>query len=217
VAAELKAKRRPPGRPRDDAHRIALLNETVRLLQTTPPSELSLVEIARSAGVDPALIRYYFGDKYRLFAEVIGMIAEEIERGGSAALASGGTPKERLARFVRASHEVHLRHPHYHQLILVQLTHGRSETVRRIRTEMSRELRTKLVALMREGEECGELRAVDPGHLGIAIIGMCEYFSSSWGPVSALLGETTEKAQTTSAEAYGRFVEDFVLRALSPG
>jgi AcrR family transcriptional regulator len=208
--------RRSPGRPREDAPRKALVIGAMRLVQTTSPSELSLREIARAVNVDPALIRYYFGDKYGLFAEVIALIAEEIVRTGSAALASNGTPTERLARFVRANFEGNTRHPHYHQLILDQITHGRPEPVRKIRSEISRVLRKELIDLMLEGEKSGELRTVDPGYLGIAVIGMCEFFSSSWGPVAALLGESTESALARSSKAYGKFIEDFVVAALSP-
>ncbi len=208
--------RRSPGRPRQDALRNALVIGTMQLLQTTPPSELSLREIARAANVDPALIRYYFGDKYGLFAEVIALIAAEIVRAGSAALASRGTAKERLTRFVRVNFEGNIRHPHYHQLILDQITHGRPEPVRKIRSEISRVLRKELIDLMRDGEKSGELRVVDPGYLGIAVIGMCEFFCSSWGPVAALLGDTTESALDKSSKAYGKFIEDFVVQALSP-
>jgi AcrR family transcriptional regulator len=208
--------KRPPGRPRDDVQRTALINETLRLLQTTPPSNLTRLDIARAAGVDPALIRYYFGDKYKLFAEVIAVIAAEIETGGSAALASAGTPKERIARLVRSSHEVHRRYPHYHQLILDQIIHGHPEAVQRIRAKMSGSLREGLLNLMREGETSGELRVVDPGHLAIAIIGMCEYYSSGWGPVAALLGESTEDARDKSAQLYGQFIEELIVRSLAP-
>ncbi len=208
--------KRPPGRPRDDVQRTALINETLRLLQTTPPSHLTRLDIARAAGVDPALIRYYFGDKYKLFAEVIALIAAEIERGGTEALTSEGTPKERIARLVRASHDVHRRYPHYHQLILDQIIRGRPETVQRIRAEMSASLRKGLLEVMQEGAARGDLRVVDPGHLGIAIIGMCEYFSSGWGPVSALLGESPEAGRDESAELYGQFMEELIVRSLAP-
>jgi AcrR family transcriptional regulator len=193
-----------------------LIEHTMRLLQTIPPADLTRLDIARAAGVDPALIRYYFGDKYKLFAEVITLIAAEIETLGSAALAGEGTPKERLARLVRANHDVHCRYPHYHQLILDQITHGRSEAVQRIRSEMSAKLREGLLDLMREGQRRGELRVVDPGHLAIAIIGMCEYFSSGWGPVAALLGESPEASRGKSAKTYGRFIEELVVRSLAP-
>ena len=214
--AAVIAPKRPPGRPRDDARRSALVHETVRVLQTTPPSNLSRLDIARAAGVDPALIRYYFGDKYRLFDEVIAVIGGEIAATGAAALAGPGTPRERLAALVRANHAVHVRHPHYHLLILEQILHGRPEAARRMRTEMSGELRNSLLELMREGERIGELQVVDPGFLAIAIIGMCEYFSSSWGPVGVLLGEVTQGGRLQTADAYVAFIEGLVVRALDP-
>lgn len=215
LAATAKtASKRPPGRPKDDARRLAIINETLRLLQSTPPSDLSRLDIARAAGVDPALIRYYFGDKNKLLGEVVEVIAREIVAGGHAALTGAGTPRERVRRFVRSSHAVHMRHPHYHQLILHQITHGRKAAIRKMRTEMSRTLVEDLLGVLRAGEESGELRVVDPGLLGIAVIGMCEYFSSSWGPVTALLGE--RGAGERSAAVYGSFIEDFALRALDP-
>jgi AcrR family transcriptional regulator len=218
MAAKLEgveAKRRP-GRPKDDARRRDLIQETLRLLQSNSPSDLSRLDIARAAGVDPALIRYYFGDKDQLFGEVVELIAAEIVDAGTSALTGPGTARERILRFVRGSHAVHIRHPHYHQLILHQITHGRKAKIRRMRTEMSRLLRKNLLSVLRDGEKAGELRVVDPGMLGIAIIGMCEYFSSSWGPVAALLGEESVRERAASSDAYGLFIEDFVLRALDP-
>ena len=188
----------------------------MRLLQTTPPSELSVRDIARAADVDPALIRYYFGDKYHLYAEVIALIAAEFDRLGSAALEGKGTPKERLARFIRANHEAHVRHPNYHQLVLDQITHGRPEPVRTIRSDIGRSLRKGLLEVMRDGEKTGELRVVDPAYLGIVIIGMSEFFCSAWGPVATILGESTETSLKKSSQAYEKFMEDIILRALTP-
>jgi AcrR family transcriptional regulator len=207
---------RRPGRPKDDARRRDLIRKTVRLLQSNSPADLSRLDIARAAQVDPALIRYYFGDKNKLFGEVVQLIAAEIVAAGTSALRGPGTARERILRFVRGSHAVHMRHPHYHQLILHQITNGRKAEIRRMRTEMSQLLRKDLMGVLRDGEKAGELRVVDPGMLGIAIIGMCEYFSSSWGPVAALLDDESAHERAASSEAYGLFIEDFVLRALDP-
>jgi TetR/AcrR family transcriptional regulator len=212
----LATPKRPPGRPKDDARRQSLVQETMRLLQTNSPSDLSRLDIARAAEVDPALIRYYFGDKNHLFAEVVQLIADEIVQTGTGALRAAGSARERIVGFVRGSHAVHMKHPHYHQLILHQITHGGKEAMRSLRTGMSQTLRVDLLSVLRDGERSGELRVVDPGLLGIAIIGMCEYFSSSWGPVAVLLGEESECQRPQSAAAYGAFIEDFILRALDP-
>jgi hypothetical protein len=53
--------------------------------------------------------------------------------------------------------------------------------------------------------------------LGIAIIGMCEYYSSSWGPVATLLGAEPHAANDRPGETYADFIGDFVVRALAPG
>src|SRR4051812_40195136 len=66
----------PPrkGRPRLDEmddKRAAIIRSTRALMKTIKPASITRDAVARHAGVDPALIRYYFGDRAALFREVI--------------------------------------------------------------------------------------------------------------------------------------------------
>jgi len=65
---------RPPGRPaaanRTDA-RDALLEATGRLIAETGASDLSVRRIAAEAGVSPAMVHYYFGDKDGLYEAML--------------------------------------------------------------------------------------------------------------------------------------------------
>jgi hypothetical protein len=40
-------------------------------MKTTPPAQITRLDIARAAGVDPALIRYYFGNKSALVVAAV--------------------------------------------------------------------------------------------------------------------------------------------------
>ena len=42
-----------------------------RFDEDIPPGQITRLDIARAAGVDPALIRYYFGDKSALFVTAV--------------------------------------------------------------------------------------------------------------------------------------------------
>src|SRR5688572_17248082 len=73
-------KRRGKGRPHASGATVgrdAVVAVTREMLKTTPPSRMSRNDVARAAGIDPALIRYYFGDQNTLLTEVLLQITSE--------------------------------------------------------------------------------------------------------------------------------------------
>ena len=71
-ASEDAAPRRK-GRPMASARGVGkdvLIEATRALLQELPPAQVTSTAIARKAGADPALVRYYFGNRENLLFEV---------------------------------------------------------------------------------------------------------------------------------------------------
>ena len=67
-------KKRGQGRPvsgENDVGRERLLAATEKLLRTMPPARVTIARIAQEAGVDPALVRYYFGNRAALLVAVV--------------------------------------------------------------------------------------------------------------------------------------------------
>jgi len=64
-SARSKAPRRQGRPPKDDSQELRdkIIAATRELLRTRPPDAISRIDMARAAGVDPALIRYYFGTR----------------------------------------------------------------------------------------------------------------------------------------------------------
>lgn len=99
-------KRRPrqPGRPPADdgtAVRDALLAAAGRLFASHGAGDISLRRIAREAGVSPAMVHYYFGDKEGLYDAMLERtFARVLERVRVVALqestGEAGDPLERL-------------------------------------------------------------------------------------------------------------------------
>src|SRR5918993_2104148 len=111
-----KPSKRPrgPGRPaQSDADlRERLLDAALACYAAEGIKGASLKSIARQAGVTPALVHYYFGNKDLLFAAVV----EERLMRAMAALQGGldpgdGTPGALVRGFVAAVHAVVVRHP----------------------------------------------------------------------------------------------------------
>ena len=72
---------RRQGRPHSAAAKVgrgALVSTTREMLRTVSPSRITLTEIASYAGVDRALIRYYFGNKEHLLIAATMEIWDEL-------------------------------------------------------------------------------------------------------------------------------------------
>src|ERR1700755_3516313 len=96
-----KTKPRPvrrTGRPttRGSVGKEALVAAAREALKRKPPGEITLNEIAQIAGVDPALIRYYFGQLSDLFAEAATEITRELRGRLAALITHKGSPRESL-------------------------------------------------------------------------------------------------------------------------
>src|SRR5699024_10984818 len=78
---ETKSNKRRKGRPSDEGvGKDALLETAKRLIREMPPARVTISLIAREAGVDPALVRYYFGDRSKLLMAVAESMLEDTPR-----------------------------------------------------------------------------------------------------------------------------------------
>lgn len=83
AGARTKPERRGKGRPTAAASGVGrdmLIQAARDLLQELPPAQVTSTAIAKRAGSDPALVRYYFGNRENLLFEVAKQIGEEANR-----------------------------------------------------------------------------------------------------------------------------------------
>ena len=209
---------RAQGRPRADQNNVgreALVTAARTFLATTSPSQINRLEIARAAGVDPGLIRYYFGNKDELLAEAMERIARELRASTSAALASATdeTPRDRFAVMLRSLFDMMVTHPNYHQLIVEQIVHAKSPRARALRRELTAGFQRRLKELVADGQKSGDFGPVDTRLLEIALIGMCEFFSSAWPVLEEMFGADASRANVI--ERYGTFIAEFAVKGIA--
>lgn len=211
AASPRRAKGRPPG-GEDVVGRAALISSTRQLLKKLPPAKVTRDEIAKFAGVNPALVRYYFGDKSTLLTAVV----EEISRENLARLreefAEEGSATEKLRRRVKLLLRMHIENPYYHQLIFEQLWHGHTTEQRRLSRELVIPYFDEFRTLLRQGIADGELREVEPRFLHVAVIGLCELFINAPYMFRELFGVKDIKADFASS--YGDFVVDLLMNGI---
>lgn len=212
------AKRRRIGRPalgKSTVGREALIAKTCELLARMPPSRVTRAEVARAMKVDPSLIRYYFRDRSTLLLAAVEQLAAEfmrtVERNTDQ---SDATPAGQLC--ARASsqllHELH--YPFFRQLILDEIGHMRTPAARKVLQQLTERGLTAYSQILEAGAQQGQLRAVDPLFLFIAIIGMSQFFVGS-GPIQQLV-QPRGLDSGDLAEQFRQFMCDLLINGLRP-
>jgi AcrR family transcriptional regulator len=195
VAAKAKPgrakKKRSKGRPYDPESAVgreALIKAARELLRSVPPAKLTRLDIAQHAGVDPALIRYYFGDKSRLMGEVVLEMLTDmraVREKRAAGTGAANRLRSRLVDSVRLFQE----HPHHYSLVLEQIFTGAEPKLRAMwRRDIVQPGVVELTSIIEEGVEKGELRRVDPRFLHLLVIAAGEFYATGRAVLDDLFG-----------------------------
>lgn len=211
ASVQRRSKGRPSG-PDESVGRAALISSTRLLLKTLPPAKVTRDEIAKFAGVNPALIRYYFGDKSALLTAVVEEISQENLARLRDEIAQEDSATEKLRRRVKLLLRMHMENPYYHQLIFEQLWHGQTAEQRRLSRELVIPYFEEFRTLLQQGVDDGELAEVEPRFLHVAVIGLCELFINAPYMLKELFGLKAVKADF--AATYGDFVVDLLINGI---
>lgn len=208
------SKRREAGRPKDkqSVGRQGLIDATLLLLRSTVPEELTLLDIARSVGVDPALIRYYFGNKDGLLREATMHLMDFTQQQGEA-LAEGGDVRTMVRERVRLIIDIGQQNPHFLKLVMREIYVGADGAAQQSREFLAstaqRGVALSEAILAARPQECGALPEVDPRLLHVALLGACTYFATAQ-PLFDVLFE----GEPDVAQRYVEFMTDLVLRGI---
>ncbi len=204
--------KRSKGRPvsgDNDVGRDRLLAAAEALLRTLPPARVTISRIAQEAGADPALVRYYFGDRTRLLMAVADRITATVSRTGDRILAPQAALIEHIGKTLSRVQSA----PFLHRLMMEELTDAGTEDTR----VRARDMNIDLVAFYRElltADEGETLRSVDPLFLHLVILGASDFFVSAEPVISQLIHPDTDRDELTAR--FNTFLVDLVLNGLKP-
>lgn len=208
-------RKRAQGRPNDGKSSVgpaSLLKAARELLEKLPPAQVTRAALARHAGVDPNLIRYYFKDRDSLLLSVVDEIIEEESKIAARGRATtGSTPAERLRAQIRHSLEFHQRHPYFHRLLIEEIATWKSQRARQLFHRLNHATVDLYGSIFRDGAKAKTLRTLDPVFVHLAVIGMCEFFMSS----KLLLEDALGKG--ASPTKYAKRYADTVVQLLVDG
>lgn len=126
--------------------------------------------IAEAAGINKAMLHYYFRSKERLFEKVLeGRLGTFMPR-ISASFAAKATTVEKLDAFVDAYLKVLSANPELPLFVLFSI-HRNPAFVNRLPNTIFRDI----TAYFRQEIEAGRMLNIDPAHFLISIVSMCVF------------------------------------------
>src|SRR5262252_8404775 len=99
IRSPARRTKRKQGRPQKDmpaVGRETLIAATRKLMKVMPPGQITRLDIARAAGVDPALIRYYFGDKSKLIVAAVLQAGSQLRERQARGYAEGTSARDKI-------------------------------------------------------------------------------------------------------------------------
>jgi TetR/AcrR family transcriptional regulator len=141
--------------------------------------------IARAAGVNKALLYYYFRSKDALYLAVVEEHLKEFYLRAQEVLESGGSVRRTLLSYVAMHFDRMSRQPKLPLLFQRFILSG-GRGVERLARKYSLPLMRRLSALIRHGVRNGELRPVDVRQAVISIVGLTVHYFSVAPLVRAL-------------------------------
>lgn len=131
----------------EPVRRKALVDAAMRVIGDHGSLTVTMSEIAKQAGVSPALAHHYFGSKEQLLIETVRVHLQRLRDSVVTALRTAKTPREKLSAVIRVSFQADQFAPETIAAWLAFYAEAqRSEETRRFLVIYARRLRSNLLA-----------------------------------------------------------------------
>jgi TetR/AcrR family transcriptional regulator len=201
--------KRGQGRPvvgENDVGKERLLAAAEKLLRELPPARVTITRIAQEASADPALVRYYFGNRTALLLAV----ADRITHNAQHAAKLSAKPDVALADHIRLTLKFTRSAPFMHRLMIEELADaGDDDSRARVRA-----MNLDLVAFYRRvlKADAGEtMQIVNPLFLHLLVLGTSDFFATAEPMIRELVPNNTNMDKLAAG------FEEFLVKIVMDG
>lgn len=211
--------RRSGSRGEPEKTRAAILEAALEEFSHEGSAGARTDEIARRAGVNKALLYYYFKDKDGLYAAALEQVFTGLhERVMSILNREDLAPRAKLLQYVETHFDYIASYPVYPRLVQREFMRsaGRplSPVANRILERYGKPIYEKLETLIQDGIQTGDFRKVDPVHTVTSILGIIVFYFISIPAQQVIRGGDPASPERVAARRVA--VLDFVSAALFP-
>jgi TetR/AcrR family transcriptional regulator len=168
------------------ATRQAILHAAERIFADEGLEGARTDAIAAAAGVNKALLYYYFRSKHRLYREVLEGYLADFNRQAMELLSSEGSARAVLERYINLHFDFIAAHRHHGPLFQRMLMTDEKSWVRLAR-ELGLPRMKAILKVIERGKRDGELRPMDSFHIAISLVALVVFYFSS-APVLRAVG-----------------------------
>ena len=217
-----KARRAPPDVPETPDAEQRILDAAHRVFLRRGSAGARTQEIADEAGVNKALLHYYFRTKERLAEAVFHRAASKLMPPVIATLASDEELETKIARVIEIELDVLLRHPYLPGYIIAELTHHPARAAQliaaltgvaiddlapRVLGTLSRQIRARVNE--------GRMRPITPDQFILNLLSLCIFPFAARPLVQAVL-QLDDDAFARLIARRKRDLPTFVMQGLQP-
>lgn len=208
---------RPGSRGEPEKTRAAILKAALEEFSHEGVAGARTDEIARRAGVNKALLYYYFKDKEGLYAAALEEVFSGLSTRIMAVLETPGlSPRKKLLKYVEAHFDYIASAPFYPRLVQREFMRSAGRTLSplagRVLERYGKPIYLKLGSVIREGMASGEFRNVDPEQTVTSLLGLIVFYFISLPAQQAMNSGDPSSSERIAARRAA--VLDFVSAAL---
>lgn len=202
--------------PTDLDSRAAILDAAERLFAERGYAATTVKQIGSAAGVNSALLYYYFADKERLYRAVLERLLSTIMTRGGEVFSTARSSADAIRGLVGVQGELLVSRPHVARLIARELVDHNAQHVTGQFTQLAAGVFRQLCELIEAGQRAGLLRPdLDPKFAAISTIAQVVYFHIARPAVGILLGHGPEGAPDHVARSFTAHAAEFAIAGLS--
>jgi AcrR family transcriptional regulator len=194
----------------------ALLDAAETLFARQGFASTTIKAIGKEAGVNPALLYYYFPDKARLYHAVLERRIGAFSRHAAAELPADLPPLEGIHRLLAAFTHMMRSAPEFPRLLARELADHEADHALPLIREIAAGLFLRLCDLIRAGQRRGDIRAdIEPRFAAVSTVAQVAWFFVAQPAVSRLLGHEG-KVPEAEVDRFAEHAASFALAALKP-
>jgi TetR/AcrR family transcriptional regulator len=195
--------------------RTAILDAAAILFARQGLDSTTIKDIGRAAGVNPALLYYYFADKAALYEAVLSRMMTRFPNLLTAVAETEVPPREAVAAVIRMQAEIFLAEPLLPRLIARELADHEARHAAPVIREHAQRLLGALTALIVRGQEAGVFRAnLTPPLAAVSCLSQLNWYCIAGPAMDLILNRDNVARDPASVRQFAEHVVEFTLAGL---